>query len=349
MMTAKQKSVKKDKITPAWTSSANSAPSVGSKKVKEKISATERWVLISRKAYGRAQRRGFVGGDPLEDLSQAIKEVDEQYATDVQGLLALTDAAEMLAQFRNLFAGYGLGQRSLERLLEMNRDAVERLAESNRRRRNGLAERMTRRKSLLQGAAGEAMRSLQGFIRDSGEEDIRFMRQPTQAIAALLSRLTDLAESAAELAAAGNGERGKGEVPVQSHEEIAIHEAVIKAYNQMSALELADAPVAALKGVSEASGRKLETAFGLRSIRHMGTSEVFEKARDVVDKADAGRRGSLEIADGSVTNLDGITRRQATVLTEVFRIRTVRDLATNRFFLSARAIVNLADCTDANH
>ena len=67
---------------------------------KKKISATERWVMISKNVYSRAQQRGFVGGDPFEDLSDAAREVDEEYATDVQGLLALTDPVELVEQFR---------------------------------------------------------------------------------------------------------------------------------------------------------------------------------------------------------------------------------------------------------
>ena len=347
MMTAKHRSAKTGKKSPAGKSSAGAARSEDGNRVKKKISATERWMLISKKVYSRAQRRGFVGGDPLEDLSEAVREVDERYATDVQGLLALTDPAEMIAQFRNLFAGYGLGQRSLERLLDRNRDAVEKLAASNRRRRSGRAERIDRRRSLLQDAAGEAMRALQSFAPGSADKDIQFLRQPTQAIGAVVSRLTELANSAADLAAAGNGDRDIAGESGESPEEIAIHDAVVKAYRHLSALELADAPVAALKGVSDASGKKLETAFRLHSIRDMGTSRLFERAQGIVDLADAGRGGLLEVADGAVSELTGISARQAKVLADVFHVRTVRDFAENRFYHVARAIVNLADSTDA--
>lgn len=343
MMTAKRKAAKTGKKSLARKSSAGAARSEDGRTARKKISATERWMLISKNVYGRAQRRGFVGGDPLEDLSEAVREVDEHYATDVQGLLALTDPAEMIAQFRNLFAGYGLGQRSLERLLDRNRDAVERLAESNRQSRSGRAERINRRRSLLQDVAGEAMRTLQSFARGNADRDIQFMRQPTQAVGAVLSRLTELANSAAELAAGGNGDRDITGEPGETPEEVAIHDAVVKAYRHMSALDLADAPIAALKGVSDASGKKLEAAFRLHSIRDMGTSPLFERAQGVVDLADAGRGGLLEMVDGAVSGLDGISARQAKVLADVFHVRTVRDFAENRFFHVARAIVHLAD------
>ena len=96
---------------------------------KQRISATERWQLISERVNERVQQRGFVGGDALEDLADAARELDEKYATDIYGLLTLTEPQELIAQFRNLFAGYGLGEQSLARLLQMNHAALEALAE----------------------------------------------------------------------------------------------------------------------------------------------------------------------------------------------------------------------------
>ena len=72
-----------------------------------------------------------MGDDPLADLSEVAQEIDDEYITDVPGLLALTDPAEMMEQLRNLFAGYGLGRKNLDRLLEMNRESIEKLASGN--------------------------------------------------------------------------------------------------------------------------------------------------------------------------------------------------------------------------
>jgi hypothetical protein len=54
------------------------------------------------------------------------------------------------------------------------------------------------------------------------------------------------------------------------------------------------------------------------------------------------------VADGPLQRLDGVTRRQAKVLRDAFNIHTVRDLADNRFFRVARAIVALADTEEHN-
>ncbi len=41
------------------------------------INPEERYKMIAQTAYFRAEARGFVGGDPLEDWIQAEKEVDK--------------------------------------------------------------------------------------------------------------------------------------------------------------------------------------------------------------------------------------------------------------------------------
>jgi hypothetical protein len=332
------------------------APTI-ERREKQRISAAHRWLMISKNIYRKAQQRRFVGGDPLEDLSEAAREIDEKYATDVHGLLALTDPVELVEQFRSLFAGYGLGQQALNRLLDFNRDALEKLAESNRMR-NGITERAIRQSSLLQDAAGEAIKTVQSLTRNIPRSDgtLHLIEQPAQSIRNTLTRLRDLASSAPEFTAVRGKDRGRKKSPTPS--EMEIHGSVIKAYDGLTAYELAEAPVAALKGMSAANGKKLKAAFRMNTIRDMATSKLVERAEGVVTLADAeqgaqmvrkpGRRsprgsGLVGFADGPVDRLQDVTKRQAQVLDEAFRIRTVRDLAENRFFRVARAIVTLAE------
>ena len=121
-------------------------------------------------------------------------------------------------------------------------------------------------------------------------------------------------------------------------------------------MELADAPVAALRGVSAATARKLKSALGMASIRDMATSQIFERADGVVTLADAEGDGSAatgktprqlsslrQLASGPIADMRGVTPHQARVLEHTLKITTVRDLAGNRFFRLARAIVALAD------
>ena len=332
---------------------------VGSRPVREKnkptISATRRFLLISRNVYDRAQKRGFVGGDPLEDLSEATRQVDDEYATDITGLLSLTDPAELVEQFRNLFAGYGLGKRNLDQLVEKNRAALEKLARSNRTEKNGTTARSSRRVSLLRGAANEAMQNLQSVAQAAKrvEQHAHLPGSPTQAVMDLLSRLSRLAESAGEFA--GNGGRPAAKRVPEVRHGLEIHGAVVKAYDGMRPAELAEAPTEALKGLSPTTARRLEAAFGIVSIRDMADNQLVQQATGIVTLADeetsefgdvqttASGSSLRELAEGPVSRLDGITPRQARVLRETLRTRTIRDLAGNRFFKLARAIVALAD------
>jgi hypothetical protein len=322
---------------------------------KPTISATRRFLLISKGVYDRAQQRGFVGGDPMEDLSQVIRQVDEEYTTDITGLLSLTDPGELAEQFRNLFAGYGLGKRSLDRLLEKNRAALEKLATSNRAEMTGTAERASRRASLLQSAANEAMQNLQSMAQTAKRVERRahLPGSPTQAVLDLLSQLSNLADSAAHVAGYSAG-AGAERAP-QARRALEIHGAVVKAYDGMEPAQLADAPTEALKGLSPATASRLEAAFGMTSIRDMADNRLVEQANGIVTLANEESGESVEqnpgtyheslveLADGPVSRLKGITPRQARALRETLHTRTIRELADNRFFKLARAIVALAD------
>jgi hypothetical protein len=318
---------------------------------KPTISATRRFLLISRNVYDRAQKRGFVGGDPLEDLSAAIRQVDDEYATDILGLLSLTDPTELAEQFRNLFAGYGLGKSNLDQLVKRNQAALEKLATSNRSEMNGTTERASRRVSLLRSAANEAIQNLQSMAKTAKkvEQRAHLPGSPTQAVLDLLSSLSSLAESAVDFA--GNG--GSGAAKTRHGPEI--HGAVVKAYDGMRPAELAQAPTEALRGLSPTNARQLKAAFGMESIRDMADNQLVEQAAGIVTLADeeiadtgdvksTASPGSLkELAEAPVSRLEGITPRQARVLRETLHARTIKDLAGNRFFKLARAIVTLAD------
>jgi len=59
-----------------------------------------------------------------------------------------------------------------------------------------------------------------------------------------------------------------------------------KAWHGKSAQELADAPVSALKGVSEADADYLNKAFGIKTVRDMGTNKFFKAAQSIAALAD---------------------------------------------------------------
>jgi len=320
------------------------------------ISATERWVLITDNVYCRAQRRGFVGGDPFEDVAEAIKEIDDEYVTDIRGMLSLTDPVEMVEQFRALFAGFGLDRHSLNKLVAMHREGLEQLADSNRALENGAADNTASRAAFLTEATEDAMAALSSAARSAARFKRRqhFPGRPTEAaLRSVLARLSVLAYSLEELVT--NGRSAREEKSRSAQQPMEIHGGLIKSYDGMTAAELAKAPIDALKGVSRATAERLASAFGMETIRDMSNSAAFEQAQGIVTLADAeqfGMRGGdvssryralTRLAEGPVHQLESVSRRQADVLQNLFRVETVRDLAQNRFFSLAKAIATLAD------
>jgi hypothetical protein len=143
------------KRTPATTSPA----SPGGKK--QTISPAERWLLVRENAYLRIQKRGFVGGNPLEDWLKAEEEIDANYATDFRGVFTLTDPAAITEQLRSVFAVYGLSQLSVESLLDAHRDSMEKLAAFNRRLLDSTSELADQQTALVETAVREGMKTLQ--------------------------------------------------------------------------------------------------------------------------------------------------------------------------------------------
>jgi len=61
---------------------------------------------------------------------------------------------------------------------------------------------------------------------------------------------------------------------------------VDKAYESKSVIELADAPVAALQGVSDSDAEHLKAAFNITTIRDLGTNKFFLWAQAIAKLAD---------------------------------------------------------------
>jgi hypothetical protein len=59
-----------------------------------------------------------------------------------------------------------------------------------------------------------------------------------------------------------------------------------KAYENKSITELADAPVAALQGVTKTSAEHLKSAFGITTVRELGTNKYFLWAQAITKLAD---------------------------------------------------------------
>ena len=58
-----------------------------------------------------------------------------------------------------------------------------------------------------------------------------------------------------------------------------INNAVDKAFEGKSLKEILDAPVSALQGVSDNDGELLKKAFGIKTVRDLGTNKFFQWAQ----------------------------------------------------------------------
>jgi hypothetical protein len=56
-----------------------------------------------------------------------------------------------------------------------------------------------------------------------------------------------------------------------------------KAYEDKNVAEVLDSPVAALSGVSEGDAEKLAAAFGISTVRDLGTNKYFRLAAALVE------------------------------------------------------------------
>ena len=126
---------------------------------------------------------------------------------------------------------------------------------------------------------------------------------------------------------------------------------VDKKYAELSPEELLNAPVHAIKGVSEKDAELLRKALGIKTVRDLAESkyvalaqaiamiaEFWEKALDkkYEDKS------PKELVDAPVHALSGVTEEDEKMLAEALNIKTIKDLATNKYVFIAQVIRGLA-------
>jgi len=63
---------------------------------------------------------------------------------------------------------------------------------------------------------------------------------------------------------------------------VVLDKALDKAYESKSLQEILDAPVSALAGISDGDAEKLEAAFGIKTVRDLGSNKYFTAAAALV-------------------------------------------------------------------
>lgn len=127
-----------------------------------------------------------------------------------------------------------------------------------------------------------------------------------------------------------------------------------KAYENLDLLELVDAPVAAISGVSESDGEKLKKAFNIKTVGDFAVNKYISLAQAVTDFSEC--TGQIlnkefqsdfsDLVDKPVYAIKGISEGDAVLLKEAFNIKTVRDLARNKYVNIAQTTVTLASLVE---
>ncbi len=305
---------------------------------KATVTPAERWMLICENVYARAQQRGFVGGNPLQDLADAEREIDAAHETDFKCVFSLTSTSEITEQLKSLFAGYGFDQEDLEHLLDGHQEGLEKLAAMDRELLDSTSELVAKQTQVLKDVAIESVKTLQALTEGRLRPECVFniAELSMQAFDNALKGLSNSTKSAS------NTSQNRLE---ESSSSALLRDAVASDYQGRSARQLMDAPVTALKGISDSLRKRLEEEFAVSTIREMAANKHAEWARAVVRLADVGLAAQA-VAVSPITEVRNVGESQARLLKEEFGIETVRDLGTNRLFNAARTIVMLAESED---
>jgi hypothetical protein len=124
-----------------------------------------------------------------------------------------------------------------------------------------------------------------------------------------------------------------------------------KKYEKMNILELVEAPVEAISGVSDGDAEKLKKAFNIETVLDLASHKYIKYAQaltnfaeisgDLLDK-EFEAKDITTLADRPVYAIQGVSMGDAELLGEAFNIKTIRDLAINKYVAIAETTVSLA-------
>ena len=123
-----------------------------------------------------------------------------------------------------------------------------------------------------------------------------------------------------------------------------------KKYEKMSILELVEAPVEAISGVSEGDAEKLTKAFNIKTVGDLASNKYIKYAQALTSYADCSEDlldkeyevNIVRLADEPVSAIQGISEGDAELLKAAFNIKTIRELATNKYVAVADTTLSLA-------
>jgi metallophosphoesterase superfamily enzyme len=124
-----------------------------------------------------------------------------------------------------------------------------------------------------------------------------------------------------------------------------------KAYESLNIVELTTAPVAAISGVSDADAEDLKTAFNIETVEDLATNKYVRIAQSISCFSDCSGQildkgyesdEFVELANKPVSAISGVSEGDAALLRKAFHIKTIKDLADNKYVAIAQTTVSLA-------
>ena len=124
-----------------------------------------------------------------------------------------------------------------------------------------------------------------------------------------------------------------------------------KAYEEKNILELVEAPVEAISGVSETDAELLKESFNIETVMDLATNEYISLAQAVnnfsqcsgaILDQEFNSKDFIELSEKPVHAIKGISEEDAERLQDAFNIKTINDLAQNKYVSIAQTTVSLA-------
>jgi len=139
--------------------------------VEKAISPLERWTMVAEAAYYLAQKRGFVGGNPMEDWIEAEKEIDAEYTIDYSKIMGLFNPSEMIAQLGKVFGSVpGQPDLHLDSVLESQRENIEALTNANKRVFQDVREMVERQTQVFKKMMDQAISPMKSKARSAASK-----------------------------------------------------------------------------------------------------------------------------------------------------------------------------------
>lgn len=165
---------------------------------KKSVSPLERWRMVTEAAYYRAEKRGFFGGNPMEDWLEAEKEIDAEYTVDYGKILTALTPTDMMDQFGKIFSRIHLPGVDLDTVIDAQRKNIEALSDANEAAFGGARDLTRRQMEIFRETIDEAAKAIQDMKATPSAKDLPAKQAKVlqQAVEKALANMRELAEMA---------------------------------------------------------------------------------------------------------------------------------------------------------